>query len=342
MPIYDAAVAPGAPRAGRSHANNFDAIRLLAALVVMASHQLLVMGINEPQFQSFAAGAYAVMVFFVISGYLVAHSWHQDPHLVRFATRRLLRIWPALAAVVIVSAAIVASMGEPARGGRYLANLVFVFHDEPTFTDHRPYLLLNGALWTIPFEVGCYAVVAASGVLLRKHLRWFGLAAFASGAAWYVLAGAQTAFNDAHRETFPYFLFWGSFFLLGALLQSFPLGGRVLVLGVLVAILLNLFGEPLAATWLFIPCATVLVGRASWPVVYRASRFGDLSYGTYLWGLPAEQLVLYLVGFDDYFKLLGYSVALTLVVAGLSWHLIEKRALRLKPKAPSEVPTAPA
>ncbi len=80
--------------------NNFDGIRLLAALAVLVSHQFAVSGLPEPVFGSFISlGSSGVVVFFVISGYLVTRSWLNDPSLLRFAARRLLRIWPGLAAM---------------------------------------------------------------------------------------------------------------------------------------------------------------------------------------------------------------------------------------------------
>lgn len=86
-----------APAKVRARSNNFDAIRLVAALLVLCSHQLFFLGIDNPTIAGFTLGELAVMTFFVISGYLVADSWYRDPHLVRFLGRRFLRIWPALA-----------------------------------------------------------------------------------------------------------------------------------------------------------------------------------------------------------------------------------------------------
>jgi peptidoglycan/LPS O-acetylase OafA/YrhL len=66
------------------------------------------------------------------------------------------------------------------------------------------------------------------------------------------------------------------------------------------------------------------------PGLNRISRYGDFSYGLYLYAFPVQQLVLYL------FPLLRAPIlacALTTsLVAFLSWHLVEKPALRLKPK----------
>jgi peptidoglycan/LPS O-acetylase OafA/YrhL len=61
------------------------------------------------------------------------------------------------------------------------------------------------------------------------------------------------------------------------------------------------------------------------PVV-RAARFGDLSYGLYIYGWPVEQCVVYFSGAAaPWWAVFLISTAITVPVAFLSWHLIEKR-----------------
>ena len=65
--------AHGVGTAARS--NNFDALRLLAALLVIWSHQFAVMGLPVPQLLHNEPGALGVVIFFAISGYLVTPTW---------------------------------------------------------------------------------------------------------------------------------------------------------------------------------------------------------------------------------------------------------------------------
>lgn len=83
--------------------NNFDFIRLLAATMVLVSHQYAIGGFPEPVLLGDGLGGLSVKVFFAISGYLVAESWFRDPSLWRFLARRVLRIWPGLIVMVLLT-----------------------------------------------------------------------------------------------------------------------------------------------------------------------------------------------------------------------------------------------
>src|ERR1700738_3258398 len=100
------------PRSDPSRrANNFDALRLIAALSVVFSHSFLIAEGSEAR-EPFAwitgnqciLGLVGVFVFFVISGYLVTESWCRSPAPARFALRRLSRIYPGLVVSALVCA----------------------------------------------------------------------------------------------------------------------------------------------------------------------------------------------------------------------------------------------
>ena len=60
-------------------------------------------------------------------------------------------------------------------------------------------------------------------------------------------------------------------------------------------------------------------------------RIGDYSYGVYLYAFPVQQSLIYFFKNSmTAWQLVLYSLSLTLVLAAVSWHVIEKPALRLK------------
>src|SRR5216684_1726810 len=84
---------------GRFADNNFTALRLLLALMVVLGHFQLLNGVASPPWP-FSYAAAAVDCFFVVSGYLVTNSFDRDSDLKRFYIRRVLRMDPVQTAMV--------------------------------------------------------------------------------------------------------------------------------------------------------------------------------------------------------------------------------------------------
>jgi peptidoglycan/LPS O-acetylase OafA/YrhL len=62
------------------------------------------------------------------------------------------------------------------------------------------------------------------------------------------------------------------------------------------------------------------------------NRVGDYSYGMYIYAFPVQQWTVALWAGIGTWTLTAVSIPVTLVFAALSWHLIEKRALAMKPQ----------
>src|SRR6185369_6055240 len=79
--------------------NNLDALRLIAASLVIVDHAWPIAGKEHHLLTGvlgFSLGNLAVSAFFAMSGFLIAKSWHDDPDALRFVAKRALRLMPAL------------------------------------------------------------------------------------------------------------------------------------------------------------------------------------------------------------------------------------------------------
>lgn len=337
------------------HRDNFAFLRLFAAFLVLVSHQNGLTGRFEYTFfglHSFAG--LGVVIFFSISGFLVAQSWDADPHVGRFAARRLLRVWPGYAANIVLTAIVVGPLVTDLTLQAYFRHPVFLDYFRnlwfqmrgalPARFDHSALpIAVNGSLWTIPLELKCYVVLAvlgASGLLAR---RWVPIALAAmlslAYAGWQLRGGVWEAALKLNIEGL-YFIEFGACFLTGvAFHKAWPFisGHRLLVIGLLCGVLAPLAwmaGRPILWMLLTVPALAVVFGKSCWPIVSRFDRLGDLSYGVYLYAFPVQQTIIWgLTGRMHWWPRLFLTVAVTLLCAYLSWHLIEKRALRLKPRA---------
>ncbi|WP_226858228.1 acyltransferase family protein [Diaphorobacter aerolatus] len=177
--------------------NNFDALRLVAALLVIWSHQFSVMGRPVPLIlNGNEPGAVGVVLFFAISGYLVTGSWLADPHVLRFTRRRVLRIWPGLCVAVLGCALILGPLATTLPLAQYLRSPVTWDYFSNLWLQTK-YVLpgvfetnplpngVNGPIWTIPLEVTCYLGLAVLGVFQVTRTRWFAPFAFLLLAAFF-------------------------------------------------------------------------------------------------------------------------------------------------------------
>lgn len=326
--------------------NNFDFLRMVAASLVLYSHHFSLTGRAEPSFFSLHSwGGFAVLIFFVISGYLVTQSWHSDPNVLRFSLRRVLRIWPALTVVVTLTALVLGPavsrfsasdyFSDPATW-RYFYNLemtpVFVL---PGVFENNPYPLgVNGSLWTIPIEVRCYvifAILAAIGLW-----RWRGTLAVVTilFAIWYFFESGPDLHNNQIQYSMELTLYFFSGAALFTLRQHWQARPRLwLATSLIFGSIATLSGYHYLGLALMLPYAVILFGTSSTKWIKSAGRFGDFSYGIYLFAYPTQQTIIhFLYPQFGFLTTLVLAAIITLMCAVLSWNFIEKTALRLKPR----------
>lgn len=330
--------------------NDFDAIRLLAALAVLVGHAWPLTGMTErPLVAGLKLFDLGVYVFFSLSGYLIATSWARSPRVVPFLLRRVFRILPALVVVVLVTTFVlgplVSTLGVPGYFGdpgswAYLRNvtLVPVYTLPEVFVGHPVDGTVNGSLWTLGPEFLCYLGVLGTGLLaLGVRVPAVRLAVpVLVGIAAAVVLLVPGAAPRGMRDVLTVIVFFAG----GAVISeaerrglAAPLRSRwlplVVAAGWLVAGAFLAEREAVALAWVVLPFLVIALGSRSTPVVRRAGRFGDLSYGLYLWGFPVQQTVVLLAPDLP----LAVDILVVALVAGLlalaSWWLVERHAIAL-------------
>ena len=313
--------------------NNFDAVRLLAALTVVIGHAWPLTGTSHPpEIAGIRVYDLAVYVFFSVSGYLITQSWLRSTSVVSYLANRVLRIFPALMVVVLVTVLVIGPLfsaldardyfGSPVTW-RYLANLSLVgVYDLPGLFREHPITAVNGPLWSLGPEFLCYLGVLALGLVVLKRPVVRAVLFIAAALALNLLV--DSPLEDAFRSMV--------FFGVGSLLASVRLPSWPALI-VLPAWLLGAWLVPnlaLPLAWIAVPYLVVTFGSQSTPVLRRFGRFGDISYGLYLWGFPVQQSVIAVFGILPLALDLLIVVPVSAAIAFASWHLIEKRALAQK------------
>jgi peptidoglycan/LPS O-acetylase OafA/YrhL len=336
-----------------SRENNFDFLRFLAATLVILSHSYVLTGSTFEPLASATSGfdtlgGLGVSIFFVMSGFLVTQSWAQDPRPRAFFGKRLLRIVPALWAailVVCVLGSLASTLGprrywlEPATWDYLWSLSIFrMRYFLPGVFERNPVAgAVNGSLWTIPVEVGCYVAVGAlgtAGLLSRRLVALvilFGL----------VLVDLRPAsiWNDPEL---PFAGVWtrsyaryASYFFAGSFLYQMPrrvIRSPVVALGAALVFLVCLqtsYAQPVGR--LTIPILVLFAGWTELPVLQGFGRSFDFSYGLYLYAFPIQQWLIEVAPLArSPTTLFALSFPATLAVAGVSWHFLEAPALRHK------------
>jgi peptidoglycan/LPS O-acetylase OafA/YrhL len=357
--ITNPAAADAAGHAATSpRRNNFDALRLVAAASVIFSHSFLIAQgteAHEPLIvltgRQSILGLAGVFVFFAISGFLVTQSFEETRKPLHFLAKRALRIFPGLLVATLLSAFVLAPLVTTLPLATYLAHaepyqyvvgntlLDQTVHELPgvLFVDNPVGLEVNGSLWTLRYEFMMYVMVLVLGVL--RLITWpvcllllaLGVACIGSDAlaflgtwGWLLgfFASGMLLYKLRHTRIFDGRVAAAA---LAGLVLSVPLRQFIL--------LFPIFGCYLAL-WL------ALTPRL--PVI-AAARWGDLSYGLYIYGWPVEEAVMWASGGRaPWWGVFGVALPAAALLAFLSWHLVERPALRLKPKRPREAYPRPA
>lgn len=323
-----------------SRRNNFDFLRILAAFLVLVSHQYALNGLPEPAIFQMSFGTFAVLIFFSVSGFLVSQSWRQDPDGLRFLMKRLLRIWPGLVAVTLVAAFILGPLVSTLDAHAYVAHpdlrdflrnlkITTIRYVLPGVFEDNPHpRAVNGSLWTIPLEVRCYFALLLAGVLGLMARRWL----VALGTALFGIYYFGFAFDPLNYQ-----YHFALYFFVGVCLDLYRRAWEsqpafLVVAAGAISLGLHLAGIDRVALLFLIPVLVVVLGTRSTPVLNRFGRFGDISYGVYIYAFPVQQTVVWMAGKDfPFIPGLMIATVATAVCAFLSWHLVEHPALRLKP-----------
>lgn len=341
--------------------NNFDFLRLVAAIMVIFSHSYPLSGNgNEPLFKitgSMSIGKLAVAIFFIISGYLIAKSWMSHPQPTRFLWSRFLRIVPGLIGVALVSVFLLGPSitslplydyfhSAMTWGYFGIVTVYGIVFNLPGVFANNPYPdAVNGSIWTLPMEVNMYLVVLALGVLGLIYKKRFLLFITVSSIFLYAVTSLHFFTFTGPIVTFlttigfvsvlsPITNFYSIVFLMGTLFlvykDKIPFDLRLLALAIVVWCISLITPYFEIATFLCIPYIVLYISFMPTKYIKSVSKYGDFSYGLYIYAFPVQQTLAHFLKGISIYEMFILAVPITFVFAYLSWNLIESKALRLK------------
>lgn len=329
--------------------NNFNLLRVLAASGVIFSHAYpLGLGIGTPEpledlLPGVTLGHFCVLVFFATSGFFITASFERRRGLGDFLAARVLRIVPALLIMACTLYPLVGLLSPVGEGfwqvlPLKIAATLSLFADAkvalPGVFADLPYpRALNGSLWSLRFEVLCYAAVVLAGLL--------GVFRTRPAMLLILLLCLLAEPLIAEREVHPYVSLLshvGLPFACGAGAYVFrdrlPLDWRLLAGLVIGTFLLRSTAAFFPVLALTITYGVLWAGYLEVPGLRLYNRLGDYSYGVYIYAFPIQQLLAG-SGVTQPLQNAVLALLLSTCCAVLSWHLVERPSLVLRNHLPS-------
>jgi peptidoglycan/LPS O-acetylase OafA/YrhL len=334
-------------------ANNFDLLRILFAWFVIVSHSYVLNGdgATDPLFemtqQTFLLSFIGVKGFFIISGYLIFKSMVVSTSIFEYLVKRLLRIFPALAVVLLVTLVAVYFI-YPNNMPPFFSNkevYAYFLGNIILFKPHffisgifaaLPSSAINGSLWTIEYEFFFYLFILLffyfrSNKKILKALLVIVVALFLMVRLAFYDWTVQTHFFIPLEPLFDL----GPYFLMGSLLSCFnfdtmPAKNALAAVLSLVLVASVYFKIGHTVVYFTLPFLVIYVGKqtsklASWV----HTTMGDPSYGIYLYAFPLQQLIIYWYRPSTLVLFVASTIG-AFIFGYLSWIFIEKNALALK------------
>ncbi|MDA3890665.1 MAG: acyltransferase [Salinivirgaceae bacterium] len=341
----------------KRQSNNFDFLRLLAASFVIISHSSILL-LNKPlgfdpiQFIfGMDMGRFGVIIFFIISGFLIAMSWENKKSIFDFAIARFLRIYPAAIVIVLISVFVMGAIITTLPLMEYLTHkTTYLYLQDSTLYRMYYYLpgvfngnpsgsSINGSLWTLPYEFTCYIFLGIFGIAQILKNRYATLLLLCGLIFTSVLFNTEVniivipILGIDFKTFYPLLLYFisGSVFYKFRNIISF--NSLIIILATTIIYLTNSlpFAEYLKI--LLLPYIILGLGFSGKLHFKTIGKHGDFSYGLYLYAFPVQQLIVFSLGDKIPLLLMVFlSFAFTLPFAIFSWKIIEKPALRIRKK----------
>ncbi|MDZ4309656.1 MAG: acyltransferase [Cypionkella sp.] len=335
--------------------NNFNLLRLVAASSVIFSHAVDIVTGKPDGIESLighSGGWIAVSAFFSMSGFLIYRSIQRSANIMEYICARCLRILPGLWAMLLLttlflgvflsSLPLSTYIVHTQTGGYILGNALLYWPNYllPGVYETNPLQAVNGSIWTLRFEFTCYlltlllfligayrserAFLVLVGTTLIGYLGM--IAAAASMGRLDSLLHDGSDIGKLHRLWFAFFIG----IVIGRYVEILWFRFWMVALAVIVSI--ALFRTPLFETVLILSIGLAVFWfafqQATWLAPFR--RMHDYSYGIYIYAFPVQQAVVHLAPNLSPMGNAIVSLVVTVPIAALSWHWIEKPILAMK------------
>jgi peptidoglycan/LPS O-acetylase OafA/YrhL len=342
------------------HNNNFELIRFSLATLVIVLHSFDLLGFHYTDYLSIVTHGQITLPYIIIrgfvimSGYLVLKSLIRSTSIKQYLWRRFLRIYPPLLVALLLWSFVIGPFLTTLSLEDYFAHsdvwrhVVYSFRIfmvkrteclPGVFSNNPTGCAVNGSLWTIWVEEFLYILLIGL-FFIRKKKKLLNLSLVVIALSLFlfntfILPGFKDVPVPLSKGIgYDYFMNLFLYFFSGCLLTLFSwknmkLNRILLAISLAATVLTCYLGiyEPFG--YVLYPVIMVTFGSDCIPSLLKMFRFGNPSYGLYIYAYPIQQMLIQLYAPSPW-QLVLMSVPLSLIVGYASWHLIEVPFLSLK------------
>lgn len=337
--------------------NNLTLVRLVLALAVIYSHSLESAGSYDETIGVLGQSMswFAVNGFFALSGFLMYRSLEKNASVASFALSRFMRIWPGMITMCLVVVIIFLPFTTVSTWG-YLTGadtLRFLVRNQLTLNWYsltgvycgdgvRHLCNINGSLWTIPWEVRCYVVIALLakvGLLRSKPFHRIVVPMTLAGALLFLFPPVQNSLNEVlhgHLYFFEQIARLWTAFVIGAAAYANRHRLPLSWVGAVALLLLAYFTRSLffgdVVRSIMILYWVMCVGFLAAGKIPLAPSLPDYSFGIYIYGMPVMRVIQLLMPSIEGHLLAFATMLLVIPFAAFSWEVVERPAQLLRKK----------
>jgi peptidoglycan/LPS O-acetylase OafA/YrhL len=281
-----------------------------------------------------------------MSGYLIIGSLQRSRSFWGYTWKRLLRLYPAYIVLLMLTMLFIPFIYQGNRifteptYWSYLPNALSLYkiqYDVNGVFENNPYpKAINGSLWSLAYEFTMYIILLLLFPFRKFKYLYFILLIMFLISSYCTMTKSYFLGNTMKKIFLQPAEFYKlcTYFMAGSLLGLINLEKinflwvRWLAFVFLVwSLYLNWY---IYISFLFLPILIIFTGISSSRYINNiGKKIGDISYGVYIYAFLVQQTLMY------YFKLgtiqlMILSIAITYILAYVSWHLIEKKMLTYK------------
>jgi peptidoglycan/LPS O-acetylase OafA/YrhL len=328
--------------------NNFDIIRFIFAFIVLLRHMIeLTKDHRILKFQNYFDSYSTVTGFFIISGYLIAKSYKTTTTLSNYLKKRAKRLLPAYMFFVFIATILFSfwsnySLYEYFTNKQlysyFFANITFLNFLQPNLPGvflTNPHTAVNGALWTIKVEILFYLSLPVVLCCIDKSSRKIALF-----IVIYVFSLSYKLYLGSTGNDFMIFLSrqapgFYCYFICGISLYYYfdfytKNSGKLVLAAIPIYLLEYYFDLEIFRPFCF--ALIIFYIAYNFPKFNNFGKYGDFSYGIYIYHFPIIQIFVYygIFGKHNQYVATLLLISIVLLISFISWNVIEKPFLKRK------------